>query len=565
MATELRKIIIRKGSAAQFEQLELEGGGLDEAEFGFTTDTNRLFIGVGSGISKEIATATHMEDQNNPHNVTLEQVGGEPAFTKNTAFNKNFGTTAGTVAEGNHIHTFAQITSKPTTLAGYGITDADTSTQVDTKITNAINTLIGTADETLDTLGEIATRLQTVEIDLGTAEGNIDTQAGAINTLQGDLANLSDTVDDNTDAIETNRLATQSTFINNESNLLNRITKKSTLLGSVSSDDEKTVQNYTMTVNVYPTRVIKYRTANPTSGDAGSAFDLWLNIQTGTVFTLAGTGDVTPPTYNWTQVGTVIGWPSVTQLSDTVYYVFNNIYWQVQDFASLSQGELQFVFQPFQNDPNFEGIYQSTVTYNTGEIVVSSGNYYQSVVDSNTGNLLTNTDFWTLLTIVVPQIVTIQKGMYEMLYFTYQYYDSILDLNLRQSQIFDITDLGWNDIKDTIYFMSPKSTPAYIKATQLGSGVLEIRFPAMSQANDVQQIFMYGFTNTFIFTLKDANEVVQGTLTLANDTTLDKVLLALGLDPTIAIYPNPSSGTQAYNNNTAVNITFNSTMYTSTN
>ena len=28
----------------------------------------------------------------------------ENSFTKNTAFNKNFGTTAGTVAEGNHTH-----------------------------------------------------------------------------------------------------------------------------------------------------------------------------------------------------------------------------------------------------------------------------------------------------------------------------------------------------------------------------------------------------------------------------------------------------------------------------
>lgn len=43
--------------------------------------------------------------------------------TKNTAFNKNFGTTSGTVAEGNHTHTFSSLTSKPTTLSGYGITD----------------------------------------------------------------------------------------------------------------------------------------------------------------------------------------------------------------------------------------------------------------------------------------------------------------------------------------------------------------------------------------------------------------------------------------------------------
>ena len=35
-----------------------------------------------------------------------------------------YGTTAGSVAEGNHNHTFAALTSKPTTLSGYGITDA---------------------------------------------------------------------------------------------------------------------------------------------------------------------------------------------------------------------------------------------------------------------------------------------------------------------------------------------------------------------------------------------------------------------------------------------------------
>lgn len=33
--------------------------------------------------------------------LSAEDVGAEPAFTKNTAFNKNFGTTAGTVAQGN--------------------------------------------------------------------------------------------------------------------------------------------------------------------------------------------------------------------------------------------------------------------------------------------------------------------------------------------------------------------------------------------------------------------------------------------------------------------------------
>lgn len=82
----------------------------------------------------------------------------EPIFTKNTAFNKNFGTTANTVTEGNDSRvnngqtafdwgnhatagyylasnpnnyissvppqSFASLTGKPTTLSGYGITDA---------------------------------------------------------------------------------------------------------------------------------------------------------------------------------------------------------------------------------------------------------------------------------------------------------------------------------------------------------------------------------------------------------------------------------------------------------
>jgi hypothetical protein len=68
------------------------------------------------GSSKEIQYRTGIQ--------LLSDIGAEPAFSKNTGFNKNFGILAGTVAEGNHTHTFASLTSKPTTLAGYGITNA---------------------------------------------------------------------------------------------------------------------------------------------------------------------------------------------------------------------------------------------------------------------------------------------------------------------------------------------------------------------------------------------------------------------------------------------------------
>jgi len=39
--------------------------------------------------------------------LTAADVGAEPAFTKNSAFNKNFGTSSGTVAQGNHTHAYS--------------------------------------------------------------------------------------------------------------------------------------------------------------------------------------------------------------------------------------------------------------------------------------------------------------------------------------------------------------------------------------------------------------------------------------------------------------------------
>jgi hypothetical protein len=153
----------------------------------------------------------------------------EPAFTKNTAFNKDFGTIADTVTEGNdvrlsdartplshthgnitnegaigatadevvvtgtsgvlttssrlgidsrtsfppsahthtkaditdfaHTHPFSEITATPTTLAGYGITDANTAAQIDTKIANAVSSLVDSSPAALDTLNELAAAL----------------------------------------------------------------------------------------------------------------------------------------------------------------------------------------------------------------------------------------------------------------------------------------------------------------------------------------------------------------------------------------------------------------------
>jgi len=67
---------------------------------------------------------------------------------------------AHTSATGNvHGITFAQVNSKPTTLSGYGITDADTSAQVTTKINNAVAALVDASPAALDTLNELAAAL----------------------------------------------------------------------------------------------------------------------------------------------------------------------------------------------------------------------------------------------------------------------------------------------------------------------------------------------------------------------------------------------------------------------
>lgn len=54
---------------------------------------------------------------------------------------------------------FAQLQNKPTTLDGYGITDAYTKTETDTNIANALASLVDASPSTLDTLNELAAAL----------------------------------------------------------------------------------------------------------------------------------------------------------------------------------------------------------------------------------------------------------------------------------------------------------------------------------------------------------------------------------------------------------------------
>ena len=98
------------------------GNVLNVASYSKTEADTLLSAKVDKVIGKSLISDSEITRLASVTNQTLSGLGGEPAFSKNTAFNKNFGTTAGTVSEGNHTHTFASLTSKPTTLAGYGIT-----------------------------------------------------------------------------------------------------------------------------------------------------------------------------------------------------------------------------------------------------------------------------------------------------------------------------------------------------------------------------------------------------------------------------------------------------------
>jgi hypothetical protein len=72
------------------------------------------------------------------------------------------------VANDSHTHAFSNLTGKPTTLAGYGITDAYTETEVDSAISVALANLTGNASAAFDTLQEIQTAVTNNDTDIAT-------------------------------------------------------------------------------------------------------------------------------------------------------------------------------------------------------------------------------------------------------------------------------------------------------------------------------------------------------------------------------------------------------------
>jgi hypothetical protein len=111
------------------------------------------------------------------HTHTLVSLGAEPAIgDKNTAFNLNLGTTAGTVSEGNHNHDTAYATVGHHHNSSYsllGHTHIEYS--LESHDHNGVYALIGHG-HTLESLGaepEIGTKKTAFNVDFGTIEGTV--------------------------------------------------------------------------------------------------------------------------------------------------------------------------------------------------------------------------------------------------------------------------------------------------------------------------------------------------------------------------------------------------------
>jgi len=80
--------------------IEIERSAFINASLIWDESADKWKAGLKSGeIEISLATHTHTESD------ITDLSSYEPAFSKNTAFNKNFGTSLGTVAQGNHTHT----------------------------------------------------------------------------------------------------------------------------------------------------------------------------------------------------------------------------------------------------------------------------------------------------------------------------------------------------------------------------------------------------------------------------------------------------------------------------
>jgi hypothetical protein len=552
MATEIRKIVIRKGTAAELQNLQDVAGGLDEGEFGWTTNEKKLYIGVGGTQHTEVLTESHAVRTDNPHQVTLEQVGGEPAFEKNGAFNKEFGTTEGTVAEGNHGHTFGQIINTPTTLDGYNISDADTSEQVNTKITEAIADLVNLAAIDLDTLGEIAPRLVTAETDIDALEADVNVHSGAINTLQQTAVSLSESIQTNIDDIAVAQDDITDLQNDKQDNLVKynnyktvngvdifdltynntlpgdaylRTTPNRTFLGSVSSDDLKTIITFNIANNYGPiaqspytaqitqTSVILYNQGAPNNNTAGQIGYVYWDISSGILYRCT-TAAPSSNFYQWEVAESITAYQSynVTTLNSNTVYRFNGggytSEWQIPVSGGANvetQGTLEIGQPASLTIYNFglRGYTQLYIRYVYEDSVGDQLNYgqHQTVFTPDFGasspdeNSVNFVGLWTAYD-EEGELRTYQVGdtvNYQGYYYTASEIHYSTQTPPNNPSRWN-GPLNFSASPDVIPFKTPSGNTTILRAPQANGPTIEVVFGNNAETADVQTVYVYGLT-----------------------------------------------------------------------
>ena len=476
------KILVRRGVVADLDQETL-----DEGELAFTTDELGLYVGSDSvtqgyvkvnkagSIEYDGNALTSATDTNNLKEavqnidvalkteqdkiILLEENVGE--------IETNLGSTASALS--THAHgtinnngTLTAVSVAPATGDEIVIVDADDdqlkkSIAIDTTVTDKFLRQDGTwsipADSTtLTSLGLTATATELNYTDGVTS--HIQTQlngkaASSHEHTKSDITDFAHThleaditdLDKYTQA-QTDTLLDAKVDQTNYDDHTHRTGRY--FLGSVSSEDLPNAVNYTMTVNIYNNSILLYSTQNPTPSNAAANLGtLWLNIQTGQVYRLENIISVAPPNYVWQQVGSVIGWSSITSLDADTYYGFNSTYWSLQDGANPSQGT-------FLNVPNINAI--------------------QTTIDND-------------------------QGLYII---KYSYYDSVGDNTIVQTFVTHPTFIGWEDINDVYNMPGYNSGFIEVSAQFLTGGVYNIVFPTPANANDIQQLYFYGISTVSV-------------------------------------------------------------------
>lgn len=131
--------------------------------------SSNIYIDNGDTLETAIGKLDVAISASNPNNllsgmldVSLTTIPNRDTLTFDSSINKWTNSNRLTNLENSfsvHTHAWAYITSKPITISGFGITDAYTKIETDSRISSAVSNVINSAPTVLDTLNELAVAL----------------------------------------------------------------------------------------------------------------------------------------------------------------------------------------------------------------------------------------------------------------------------------------------------------------------------------------------------------------------------------------------------------------------